>query len=78
MKPSCVFLILLKILPHSLAFDNSVIVVGGVTELLLQDYFSSPITNASEILGCSEEIRLPEYPLASFGAILGFIKVLNL
>ena len=70
------FLAFLRILSSTFAIDNSVIVVGGVTELLLQDYFSSPITNVSEILGCNEEVTLPNYPLTTFGAILGLIKAI--
>ena len=53
------------------ATDNSLIIVGGITELDLNDpYSSETVTNNTEFLGCSTNIDLPPYPEPIFGALL--------
>ena len=59
-----------------LAEENSLLVVGGVEKLLLEDYYSSMVTSKVEIVGCND-ISIPNYPIHIFGSSLLQIKVIN-
>ena len=50
-------------------------IVGGVTELLLEDHHSSPVSNTTEVVGCQHNVSLPQYPGSIFGAALALINV---
>ena len=55
------------------AGENSLIIVGGITELHINDpYTSETVTNNTDILGCSQTVSLPSYPEAIFGSLLSY------
>ena len=55
------------------AGENSLIIVGGITELNINDpYTSETVTNNTDILGCSQAVSMPSYPEAIFGSLLSY------
>ena len=58
-----------------LAEENSLLVVGGVQKLLIEDYYSSKVTKEVEIVGC-KDVFVPDYPNPVFGSSLLHFKVL--
>ena len=58
-----------------LAEENSLLVVGGVQKLLIEDYYSSKVTKEVEIVGC-KDVFVPDYPNPVFGSSLLNFKVL--
>ena len=55
------------------AGENSLIIVGGITELNINNpYTSETVTNNTDILGCSQTVSMPSYPEAIFGSLLSY------
>ena len=64
--------ILFVFLVEHLAAENVLFIQGGVSKLKLDDIFSSEITNVTEIIGCPENVSLPNYPNDVFGSQLHY------
>ena len=64
----------LKIFP-AFASNSALLVVGGVKQLILNDYYNSEVVKDSEIFGCSEETLIPDYKERIFGVSLLYSDV---
>lgn len=56
------------------AAENVLFIQGGVSKFRTDEVYKSEITNVSEIIGCPENITLPNYPKEIFGSQLSYFN----
>ena len=69
MRCGILLITVLEVFP-TLASNSALLVVGGVKQLILNDYYNSEVVNSSEIFGCPEQTMFPIYKEKVFGVSL--------
>ena len=56
------------------AAENVLFIQGGVSKFRTDEVFKSEITNVTEVIGCPDNITLPNYPKEAFGSQLSYFN----